>query len=77
MSNRSILHRYKVFAKNTDNIGDITAKGEAQVAVIDIIGMLCGIMISKALTGSRWMVILTFLVLSGLDVITGFLEIQR
>lgn len=77
MFNRSILPRYKVFAKNTDNIGDITAKGEAQVAVIDIIGMLCGIMISKALTGSRWMVILTFLVLSGLDVITGFLEIQR
>ena len=34
--------RYKSFARSSDNIGDITAKGEAQIAVIDLLGMTTG-----------------------------------
>ena len=33
---------YKSFSRNADNIGDITAKGEAQIAVIDIFGLALG-----------------------------------
>jgi hypothetical protein len=40
---------YKSFARNGDNIGDITAKGEAQLAVIDLLGMGAGILISRAI----------------------------
>ena len=35
-------YSYKSFARSSDNIGDITAKGEAQIAVIDLLGMTTG-----------------------------------
>ena len=31
----------------TDNIGDITAKGEAQIAVVDLLGMIVGIVTAR------------------------------
>ena len=33
---------YKSFARNSDNIGDVTAKGEAQIAIVDLLGMGAG-----------------------------------
>jgi Vitamin B6 photo-protection and homoeostasis len=39
---------YRSFARG-ENIGDITAKGEAQIACTDLLGMLSGILLSKAL----------------------------
>ncbi len=34
---------YKSFSRNADNIGDITAKGEAQIAVVDLLGECAGV----------------------------------
>ncbi len=36
---------YRSFALR-ENIGDITAKGEAQIAVVDMLGILSGILLS-------------------------------
>jgi hypothetical protein len=33
---------YKSFARTSDNIGDITAKGESQIAVSDLLGLATG-----------------------------------
>ncbi len=38
---------YRSFALR-ENIGDITAKGEAQIAVVDMLGILSGILLCNA-----------------------------
>lgn len=67
---------YKSFARNSDNIGDITAKGEAQIAVVDLLGMVMGIMVSRAIGTSRTNIASIFLVLSSLDIYCIFNEIK-
>ena len=67
---------YKSFARKSDNIGDITAKGEAQIAVIDLVGMGAGIIISRAIGTSRHKISATFLLLSLIDLICIFNEIK-
>ena len=44
---------YKSFAGDSQNLGDITAKGEAQIAVVDLIGILLGISMSKMIGTSQ------------------------
>ena len=67
---------YKSFARNGDNIGDITAKGEAQLAVIDLLGMGAGILISRAIGASRAKISGAFAVLSFIDLVCIFNEIK-
>lgn len=67
---------YKSFARNSDNIGDITAKGEAQIAVIDLLGMLAGIMVSRVIDTSRTRIAIAFVLLSIFDLICIFNEIR-
>ena len=67
---------YKSFARNSDNIGDITAKGEAQIAVVDLLGMVMGIMVSRAIGTSRTNIASIFLILSTLDIFCIFNEIK-
>eukprot|EP00597_Dinobryon_sp_UTEXLB2267_P003547 CAMPEP_0170073750 /NCGR_PEP_ID=MMETSP0019_2-20121128/11139_1 /TAXON_ID=98059 /ORGANISM="Dinobryon sp., Strain UTEXLB2267" /LENGTH=522 /DNA_ID=CAMNT_0010283535 /DNA_START=351 /DNA_END=1919 /DNA_ORIENTATION=+ len=66
---------YKSFSTKSDNIGDITAKGEAQIAVIDIVGMAIGIAISRVIGTSRPKIVCVFLALSLLDLYCVFREI--
>lgn len=68
---------YKSFARNADNIGDITAKGEAQIAVIDLIGMFTGIIISRLVGASREKIGIVFCLFSALDLYCIFNEIKR
>jgi Vitamin B6 photo-protection and homoeostasis len=35
-----------------ENIGDISAKGEAQVAIVDLVGLATGVILSKAVVGT-------------------------
>jgi Vitamin B6 photo-protection and homoeostasis len=35
--------------RTAENIADITAKGEAQIAVVDLLGITCGVFLSKAI----------------------------
>lgn len=72
-----LIIRYKSFSRNSDNIGDITAKGEAQIAVIDILGMLTGIGISKIIDTSKPKIVITFTFLTLLDLFCVFREIKR
>ena len=70
------VRRYKSFAIS-DNIGDITAKGEAQIAVIDLLGMLLGVILTKSMGTSKISLVSLFMVLSAIDIFCIFNEIQR
>lgn len=67
---------YRSFARNSDNIGDITAKGEAQLAVVDLLGMLCGVSLSHLIGASRPRLLALFLGLSACDLFCTFNEIR-
>lgn len=67
---------YKSFSGHSDNIGDITAKGEAQIAVIDILGMLAGVSISRFVESSKLKIISIFAVLTTIDLFCVYKEIQ-
>jgi hypothetical protein len=67
---------YRSFARNSDNIGDVTAKGEAQIAIVDLVGMFVGIGLSRITNASRKRLVCTFVVLSILDLTCLFQEIK-
>ena len=67
---------YKSFALS-ENIGDITAKGEAQIAVVDLVGMILGVSISRLIRLSKWGLVLLFAGLSVLDIVFIYQEIRR
>ncbi len=50
---------YRSFALR-ENIGDITAKGEAQIAVVDMLGILSGILLSNAVGTCWWWSLILF-----------------
>ena len=67
---------YKSFSRKSDNIGDITAKGEAQIAVVDLLGMFVGIMLSRAISGDRVKMCIAFIVMSIMDIYCIHKEIR-
>ena len=67
---------YKSFSRNGDNIGDITAKGEAQIAVIDLLGMCAGIIISRMIDTKRNRYPFVFFSLILVDLFCIFNEIR-
>lgn len=67
---------YRSFARQSDNIGDVTAKGEAQIAVVDLLGIFAGVFISRLTTVSRVRLVSTFLTFSAIDLFCIYNEIQ-
>jgi hypothetical protein len=67
---------YKSFARKSDNIGDITAKGESQIAVSDLLGLATGVLISKAIGASRSRITGLFIGLSMFDLLCIFKEVK-
>lgn len=67
---------YRSFARQSDNIGDVTAKGEAQIAVVDLLGIFVGVFLSRLTTNSRVRLVGTFLTFSVLDLFCIYNEIQ-
>jgi hypothetical protein len=59
---------YNSFRNGTDNIGDITAKGEAQIAIVDLLGIASGVCLSKWIGTSAKSIIATYFVLQGLEI---------
>jgi hypothetical protein len=51
-----------------DNIGDITAKGEAQIAVVDLLGIASGISLSRSIGTSVKSVICVYFILQILEI---------
>jgi len=68
---------YKSFGGRRDNIGNITAKGEAQIVVADLIGMFCGIQLSKVLAGNRKHLIMAYAILSLVDIVAIYQELRQ
>ena len=46
---RSAIYRSFALTETTNNLGDVTAKGAAQIAVVDIVGLLIGLIVSRIL----------------------------
>lgn len=67
---------YKSFSRSADNIGDITAKGEAQLAVVDLLGMIVGIYVSKAINADKLKIAVLYVILSVLDLLCIYKEVQ-
>lgn len=67
---------YKSFSRSADNIGDITAKGEAQLAVVDLLGMIAGIYVSKVVNADKFKIAALYVVLSVLDLLCIYKEVQ-
>ena len=59
-----------------NNIAEISAKGEAQIAVVDLVGMTCGILLSRAIGTSRMSIGAAFLALSFVDLFAIYQEIR-
>uniref|UniRef100_A0A7S2ZP82 Uncharacterized protein n=1 Tax=Rhodosorus marinus TaxID=101924 RepID=A0A7S2ZP82_9RHOD len=59
---------YRSFGRKRDNIGDITAKGEAQIVIAELIGMGLGIGLSKVIGTKMRSIVTAFTVLSLLDI---------
>ncbi|KAG5178432.1 vitamin B6 photo-protection and homoeostasis-domain-containing protein, partial [Tribonema minus] len=66
---------YRSFARG-ENIGDITAKGEAQIACVDLLGLMGGICLSKALGTSRVSIGAAYVLLSAIDIFAIYHEIR-
>ncbi|GKY98826.1 hypothetical protein MPSEU_000838600 [Mayamaea pseudoterrestris] len=67
---------YNSFRNGTDNIGDITAKGEAQIAIVDLIGIASGVCLSKAIGTSARGVITAYLVLQVMELVCMYRQLR-
>lgn len=78
---RSAIYRSFAVTEATNNIGDVTAKGEAQIAVVDLLGMSLGIALSRSLgfgdaLASRDRLIALYASLSALEIGAMYKEIR-
>lgn len=67
---------YRSFGERSQNIANITAKGEAQIVVADLFGMGCGIRLSKLMSSSRSNVVGAFFALTVLDIFGIYMELR-
>jgi len=67
---------YKSFAGDAQNLGDITAKGEAQIAVVDLLGILLGISVSKVVGTAHLGMAMAYIGFSVIDVFAIYNEIR-
>jgi len=51
-----------------ENIGDSTAKGEAQITVVDLLGILCGVCLSRSIGISVKSILAVWITLQVLEV---------
>jgi len=62
--------------KDQENIGDITAKGEAQIAIVDLLGIGSGVCLSKFLGISIKRVLAVYFCLQSLEIVAMYHEIR-
>lgn len=69
---------YNSFRDGTrENIGDITAKGEAQIAIVDLLGIASGVLLSKFVVGTAVRsIVVTFIALQALEIFCMYHEIR-
>ena len=59
-----------------ENIADITAKGEAQIAVVDLVGIAFGVVLSRVIGTSIRNVLTTYFILQVLEIFCLFRQIK-
>jgi len=59
-----------------ENIADITAKGEAQIAIVDLVGIAFGVTLSKVIGTSIKNVLSTYFILQVLEIICLYRQIR-
>jgi hypothetical protein len=68
---------YNSFRDGTrENIGDITAKGEAQIAVVDLLGIISGVCLSRAVGTSVKSVLMAYVGLQVMEIFCMYHEIS-
>jgi len=68
---------YRSFSEKTQNIANITAKGEAQIVIADLIGMVAGIKLSKTVGTSKGSVLTAYTILTTLDIFGIYMELRQ
>ncbi len=68
---------YRSFGDKSQNIANITAKGEAQIVIADLIGMCCGIRLSKLIGTSKGSVLAAYSILTMLDIFGIYMELRQ
>lgn len=68
---------YRSFGGKAQNIANITAKGEAQIVIADLIGMICGIRLSKVVGTSKANVLTAYSLLTLLDIFGIYMELRQ
>lgn len=68
---------YRSFSDKSQNIANITAKGEAQIVIADLIGMVCGIRLSKMVGTAKGSVLAAYSVLTVLDLFGIYMELRQ
>jgi hypothetical protein len=59
-----------------ENIGDITAKGEAQIAIVDLLGIASGVSLSRALGTSVQSVLAAYVGLQALEIVCMYRQLR-
>jgi uncharacterized protein YqgC (DUF456 family) len=68
---------YRSFSGQGQNIANITAKGEAQIVVADLAGMVAGIWLTKKIGTSKTSVLAAYVTLTALDIIGIYMELRQ
>lgn len=72
----ALYNTFKVTNAKTENIGDITAKGEAQIAIVDLLGIGSGVALSRAIGVSVRSVFTVWISLQILEILFMYQEIR-
>ncbi|CAN8071310.1 unnamed protein product, partial [Agarophyton chilense] len=67
---------YRSFGERSQNIANITAKGEAQIVVADLIGMGAGIHLSKVVS-TKAQILGTYAILTVMDIFGIYMELRQ
>ncbi|KAL7562020.1 hypothetical protein ACA910_011068 [Epithemia clementina (nom. ined.)] len=59
-----------------ENIGDITAKGEAQIAVVDLLGIASGVSLSRLVGTSVRSILMVYVMLQGLEIVCMYRQLR-
>eukprot|EP00559_Dactyliosolen_fragilissimus_P000931 CAMPEP_0184856384 /NCGR_PEP_ID=MMETSP0580-20130426/1572_1 /TAXON_ID=1118495 /ORGANISM="Dactyliosolen fragilissimus" /LENGTH=670 /DNA_ID=CAMNT_0027351385 /DNA_START=274 /DNA_END=2286 /DNA_ORIENTATION=+ len=73
---RNALYNSFKDGRGTENIGDITAKGEAQIAVVDLLGIASGVALSRAVGISVKSVLAVWITLQIIEIFCMYKEIR-
>ena len=67
---------YQALSENNNNIGDVTAKGEAQIAIVSVLGMFSGIAVCQRIGASLGAVLVVYSLLQILELVSAYMQLR-